>query len=259
MSEPKATFKHRLQSRIPQIGVRSQLCSPLVAEVLGRCGYQYVYIDMEHAPNEIMAVVQQCQAISGTSAHPVVRIPGNDPILIQRLLDSGVENIVVPMVETAEEAASAAAATRYPPKGIRSVSRFHRGNHFGEIAGYQTTANDRICLVVQVETRAAIGRIEEIAMVDGVDGVLFGPSDLAADLGHFGNAGHPDVVGLIEDAIPKILAAGRFAGMSSSDPARTQFWLERGCSFISIGADIPMLLSQARRAYAAAHGPEGER
>jgi 2-keto-3-deoxy-L-rhamnonate aldolase RhmA len=248
----KSTFKQRLRSGAPQIGIRCQFCSPMVAEAIAWSGYQYVYIDMEHAPNDPMSVVQQCQAIAGTPAHPVVRLPTNNAVLIQQMLDAGIENLVVPMVETAKEAEAAVAAVRFPPAGIRSVARFHRGNRFGNMKDYETTTDERVCLVVQVETRAAIERISEIASVDGVDGVLFGPADLAADIGHLGDADHPDVLQMMSDAIPKIGAAGKFAGMSSGDPSSTQGWLAKGCHFISIGGDIPMLVSQARRAYAAA-------
>lgn len=252
MSLGKSSFKERLRSGAPQIGIRSQFCSPMVAEAIAWCGYEYIYIDMEHAPNELMGVVQQCQAIAGTDAHAVVRLPTNDPVLIQQMLDAGIDNLVVPMIDTPEQAAAAAAATRFPPKGIRSLARLHRGNRFGAIGDYETTANERICLIAQVETRAGVGRIGEIAAVEGIDGVLFGPADLSADVGQLGNADHPEVVALIDTGIPRIVAAGKFAGMSATDPASTRSWLDKGCSFISIGGDIPMLVGQARRAYATA-------
>jgi len=248
LSTAKTSFKQALRSGVPQIGYRSQLCSPMVAEALAWCGFDYIYIDMEHAPNDLMSVVQQSQAIGGTPAYPVVRLPTNDSVLIQQMLDAGVDNIVVPMVETPEEAASAAAATRYPPKGIRSAARVHRGSRYGAIADYDTTANELTCLVVQVETRSAVERVAEIAAVEGVDGVLFGPGDLAADLGYLGDADHPEVIALMEAAIPKIRAAGKFAGMSSSNPARTQGWLAKGCNFISIGGDMQLLVTHARNA-----------
>ena len=245
-------FKQRLLRQTRQIGIRAQFCSPIVVEALGWCGFDYVYIDMEHAPNDLMAVVQQCQALGEGNAVPVVRMPANDQVLIQQMLDAGIDNIVIPMVETVEAAKAAVAATRFSPAGIRGASKVHRGNRYGAIANYEATMNDRICLIMQIESRAAIGRIAEIAAVDGVDGVLFGPADLAADMGHIGSAEHPEVMGAIANAVPAILAAGKFAGMSLGNPAKTQEWFDKGCSFISVGGDIQMLVTEARKASAVA-------
>ena len=248
------SFKQQMLDGHPQIGVRTQFCSPIVAEALGFCGFDYVYIDMEHSPNDLTSVMHQCQALAGTGAHPVVRLPTNDASIIQSLLDVGVENLVVPMVESAEEARRAAAATRYPPDGIRSAARSHRGNRYGTLDGYRHIAESRQCLIVQIESRAAISRIAEIAAVEGVHGLLFGPADLAADFGHFGNSEHPDVVGAIEGAIGAILAAGKLAGMSSGDPAQASHWVAKGCRFVSVAGDVPLRVGQAKRALAAARG-----
>jgi 4-hydroxy-2-oxoheptanedioate aldolase len=209
---------------------------------------------MEHSPNDLMSVMQQCQAIQGTPAHPVVRIPSNDPVLIQQLLDLGVENLVVPMVETAADAAKAVAATRYPPQGVRSVARIHRGNRYGGNPDYLTNAAHLICVVVQAETRKALENVREIASVPGLDGILFGPADLSADLGHIGNPDHPEVVDAIKGAIREIRAAGIFAGMSTNDAGRGREWITEGCSFVSVAGDLPILVSQARHIAAAAHG-----
>lgn len=249
---PRPSFKQRLRGGGRLVGVRTQFCSPVVVEALGWCGFDYVYIDMEHAPNDLMSVVAQCHALGECDAVPVVRLPNNAPVLIQQMLDAGIENIVVPMVETPEEAAMAVAATRFPPRGIRSAAKAHRGNRYGAIADYEATVDERICLVVQIESRAAVGRIAEIAAVEGVDGLLFGPADLAADMGRLGSADHEEVTQLIAGAVPSILAAGKLAGMSLSNPARAQLWLDRGCSFVSVGGDIQMLVTAARKASAQA-------
>ena len=239
-------FRERLTARAasggpPQIGIRSQLCSSIVAEVLGFSGFDYVYIDMEHAPNELMGVLQQCQAIAGTPATPVVRLPGNDKGLIQRLLDVGIENLVVPMVETVEAARHAVAATRYPPRGIRSAARLHRGNRYGTQGDYATAIEDRLCLTVQLETGAALSRAAAIAGVDGVHAVLFGPADLAADLGYFGRQDDPAVVAAIEGAIPEIRGAGKFVGMSVGNAEAGRFWIGKGVDFISVQGDLALL------------------
>ncbi len=246
IKEHKQSFIAEMRAGRRQIGLRSQLCSPIAAEALGLSGCDYVYVDMEHSPNDLMSVLQQSQAVAGTPAHVLVRLPKLDSLLIQQLLDLGIENIVVPMVETAEEARTAVAATRYPPHGIRSVARVHRGNHYGGDSDYLDAIDERICLIVMIETRAALGHIEEIAAVDGVHGVLIGPADLAADFGHARAANHPEVMNAIADAIPKIRAAGAFAGMTAGDGATGRNWLNKGCQFVSVGGDIQILASQAR-------------
>jgi 4-hydroxy-2-oxoheptanedioate aldolase len=243
----ESCFRGDMHEGKPQIGIRSQLCSPLGAEALGWCGYDYVYLDMEHAANDLQSILLQSQVLAGTPSYPVVRLPTLDTVLIQQLLDQGIENIVVPMVETVEEARAAVTATRYPPRGIRSSARGVRGDGFGSKRDYAARIDERICLIVQAESRKALDAIDAIAAVDGVHGVLIGPADLAADLGHLGDASHPDVVARISGAIGRIRAAGTFAGMSTNDGASGRKWVEKGCLFVSVGTDLKMLVEQARR------------
>jgi 4-hydroxy-2-oxoheptanedioate aldolase len=248
------SLKRRMQTGAPQIGIRSQLCSMIAAEALGFCGFDYVYLDMEHAPNNLMLVLQQCQALAGTPAVPVVRIPSNDTVLIQQLLDVGIENIVVPMVETVKDAERAASATLYPPLGVRSFAGVHRGNEYGGTKDYNATVEDRLCLIVQIESRAALSRISEISSVVGVTGILFGPADLAADFGLLGQADHPEIVEAIESSIQKVKRAGKFVGMSTGSGGSGKAWLAKGCDFVSVGGDLRTLTSGARRLSATAHG-----
>jgi 4-hydroxy-2-oxoheptanedioate aldolase len=254
LSQPAlSSFKQRLRSGQNLAGIRSQFCSSIVAEALGFSGIDYVYIDMEHSPNSLMSVLELCQALAGTPAIPVVRLPTNDHVLIQQLLDVGIENLVIPMVEDADEARSAASATRYPPKGVRSVARVHRGNRYGRaVAEYERDVEDRVCLTVQIESRAALGRLAEIVAVEGVDAVLFGPGDLAADFGHFGKTEHPEVLAAISEGIKTVLKAGKLVGMSTADPALAREWFDAGCRFVSVGGDIQMLMRTATQAAAAA-------
>ncbi|WP_158746300.1 HpcH/HpaI aldolase/citrate lyase family protein [Acidisphaera sp. L21] len=223
-----------------------------MAEALGYAGCDYVYIDMEHSPNSLMSVLHQAQALAGTGASAVVRLPSDDPAVIQGLLDIGIETLVVPMVETAAQAQRVASAALYPPRGLRSAARFHRGNRYDNLDLGPTRGEDRICLIVQIESRTAIRNVAEIAAVDGIDALLFGPADLAADMGHFGQTEHPEVVAAIEDAVATILRAGKIVGMSTGEPSLAAGWLARGCSFISVGGDLPLLLGQAKRSLAAA-------
>ena len=242
----KLSFKQRLKSGQNLVGIRSQLCSPIVAEALGFSGFDYIYIDMEHSPNDLMAVLQQCQAIAGTPAVPVVRLPTDDIVLIQRLLDIGVENIVVPMVETVEVAARAASAMRYPPAGIRSVARVHRGNRYGQAATeYDRTVDDRVCFFAQIESRHALRIIADIANVDGVDGVLFGPGDIAADFGYMGQTEHPAVLDAIAEAVHAVRDTGKLVGMSTAEAKLGREWLDKGCHFVSVGGELQMLMKAA--------------
>jgi 2-keto-3-deoxy-L-rhamnonate aldolase RhmA len=243
----KGTFKAALMGARPQIGSRTQIANTMVAEALGCCGFDYVYIDMEHSPADALSAMQQCQAVQGTPAHPVVRLPSNDAILIQKLLDLGVENFVVPMVDTAEQAKAAVAATRYPPHGTRSFARVHRGNRYGGDIDYPRNAADRICVIVQAETRAALANISAIAAIPGLDGVLFGPADLAADMGYIGDPDGPEVSAAIRTAIGAIRAVGSRSGMSTGSAAKGREWIAAGCSFVSVAGDLAMLVGQARR------------
>src|ERR1041385_4377243 len=184
--QPVNTFKQAVRAGRPQIGIWTSLCSNIAAEVIAGAGFDWILIDTEHAPNELPLVFNQLQALVGGSAAPIVRPAWNDMILLKRLLGVGVQNFLVPYVQTAEEARAAVAATRYPPHGIRGVAVSHRGNRYGRIQDYFKRSNEEICLVVQIETRLALKNIEAIAVIDGVDGLFIGPSDLAADHGHLG-------------------------------------------------------------------------
>jgi 4-hydroxy-2-oxoheptanedioate aldolase len=247
LADPKKnSFKQRLKSGQRLVGVRSQLCSHIVAEALGYSGFDYVYLDMEHSPNNLMSVLLQCQALAGTPAVPVVRLPTNDIVLIQQLLDVGIENIVVPMVESVESAALAASAMRYPPAGIRSVARVHRGNKYGRAAAeYDRTVHDRVCLITQIESRNALKIITDIANVDGVDGVLFGPGDIAADFGYMGQTEHPEVLSAIAEGVRAVRATGKLVGMSTADPKLGREWLDKGCQFVSVGGELQMMMKAA--------------
>jgi 2-dehydro-3-deoxyglucarate aldolase len=177
---------------------------------------------------------------------PVVRPPSDDPVVLKRLLDGGFANFLIPMVDTAEQAARAVAATRYPPQGIRGVSVSQRGNRYGEVKDYLKVANDHITMLVQVETRAAVAAAGEIAAVDGVDGVFIGPSDLAAAYGHLGNPNHPEVQEAIAQAHAAISAAGKPTGILTPVEADARRYLAMGMRFVAVGSDLGVLRTQSR-------------
>lgn len=178
--------------------------------------------------------------VNGT-AEPVVRCAWNDAVLIKRILDIGARSLLVPFVQNAEEARRAVAATRYPPRGIRGVSVAPRANLYGRVANYHATAHEQICVLVQVETAAAVKEIDSIAAVEGVDGMFIGPSDLAADLGHLGNPGHPEVQAAIQEAGARIRAAGKAAGMLTSGAEAAAGYFEMGFTFVAAGSDSGVL------------------
>jgi 4-hydroxy-2-oxoheptanedioate aldolase len=241
---PPNRFKAALQAHRPQIGIWSALSSHIVAEILAGAGFDWILIDTEHGPNEVPGVLSQLQAMATGTAEPVVRVAWNDAVLIKRVLDVGARAILVPFVQNADEARKAVAATRYPPLGVRGVSVAPRANRFGRVADYHRTSHEQMCVLVQVETRSAVAEIESIAAVEGVDGLFIGPSDLAADLGHLGDARHHEVQETIASACCRIRAAGKAAGMLTGDPAEAARYLDLGFTFVAVGSDVGVL-SQA--------------
>lgn len=235
------TFKQALREGRPQIGLWGSLCSNLAAEVIAGAGFDWVLLDTEHAPNELPTVVGQLQAMTGGTAAPVVRPAWNDTVQIKRILDIGAQNLLVPYVQNAAEARAAVAATRYPPQGVRGVATLHRANRFGRVKDYYRQANDQMCVLVQVETRAALDNLEAIAAVEGVDGLFIGPSDLAASLGHLGDSGHSEVRAAIEDAVKRIRKAGKAAGILTPIEADARHWLAQGCTVVAVGSDMNLL------------------
>ena len=226
-----------------QIGLWTGLRSTLVAEMLSHVsGFDWFVIDMEHSPNELNDVLLQLQASQHGNAEPVVRVPINEPVIVKRVLDIGAQSIIFPMVNTAEEAAAAVAATRYPSDGgVRGVMSLARMNNYGAAnAGnaYYTGAADELCVIVQIETATAVANIEEIAAVDGVDALFIGPSDLSASMGHIGNPGHPEVRDAIEGAFAKIKKSGKAGGFLSANHDDCRWVLGMGAEFCAVGSDV---------------------
>src|SRR6266566_4147340 len=241
METPVNSFKQAIRDGRPQIGIWSSLCSNLSAEVIAGAGFDWILLDTEHAPNELPMVFSQLQALAGGTAAPVVRPAWNDLVLIKRLLDVGAQNLLVPYVQTVEEARAAVAAVRYPPQGIRGVAVLHRANRFGRVKDYFNRSNEEIGLLLQVETRAALQNLEAIAAVEGVDGLFIGPSDLAAALGHLGDNGHPDVRAEIEETVQRIRKTGKAAGILAPLEADARHWLAQGCTVVAVGSDLGLL------------------
>ena len=234
-------FKRGMQAGQVQYGLWSHLCSAITTEILAGCGYDWLLLDMEHSPNDLQEVLAQLHAMQDGSATPIVRPPWNDKLYMKRLLDIGVQTFLVPYVQNAEEARAAVSYTRYPPEGVRGFAGAPRAADYGRNTAYAHTCTDDICLLVQVETRTALENLEQIAAVDGVDGVFIGPGDLAASLGHLGNPRHPDVLAEIDRAIARIRACGKPAGILTGDEALARHYVDQGCLFVAIGADQNVL------------------
>ena len=247
-------FKQALAARRAQIGLWLSMATPYTAEACATAGFQWLLIDGEHAPNDVRSTLAQLQAVAPYGAQPVVRAVEGQTALIKQLLDIGVQNLLVPMVDTPEQAAALVAATRYPPEGVRGVgSAIARASGFNARTHYLDEANDEVCLLVQAETAAALRNLDAICRVDGVHGVFIGPADLAASMGHRGNPGHPEVQAAIENGIATIVASGKAAGILTGDAALARRYLALGARFVAVGVDVS-LLAQATRRLAADFG-----
>jgi 4-hydroxy-2-oxoheptanedioate aldolase len=243
---PLNGFPNNLKTNLAQgqvqIGIWSSLCSPIVAELLAGAGFDWLLVDSEHTPSDLDQIMAQLQATAPYPTETVVRLPAADPTLIKRYLDTGVRSLLIPFVEDAATARMVVAATRYPPQGFRGVSVAHRGNRFGRVRDYLKVADETNCVVVQLETRKSLAAVEEIAQVEGIDAVFIGPSDLAADFGQLGNAGHPDVQAAIRETIKRCEAVGRPIGILAPVAEDARRYLEWGATLVAVGSDIGVLV-----------------
>lgn len=241
MKLPENEFKQALSGGKLQIGLWSSLCSNIATEIVADSGFDWILLDTEHSPNEVPDLLAQMQALTRGTATAIVRPAWNDPVLIKRILDIGATCVLVPYVQSAEEARHAVAATRYPPEGVRGVTGSGRAARYGRIKDYLSQANEQICVLVQIETRKALEQLDEIATVDGVDGIFIGPADLAASLGHAGNPQHTEVQAAIEAAVRRLTALGKPAGILSFAPEEARKYIDWGCSFVAVGSDLALL------------------
>ncbi|HYG85570.1 MAG TPA: HpcH/HpaI aldolase/citrate lyase family protein [Azospirillum sp.] len=235
------SFKRAIRAGRQQIGFWNSMASPTATEILAGSGFDWLLLDAEHAPNDVPGIMAQLQAMMENATHPIVRIPENDPIVIKRYLDIGVQSFLIPMMETVEEAEAAVAATRFPPQGIRGFAGASRASRFGRVKDYHRRAHEEICILVQIETRKGLDNLEAIAAVPGIDGLFIGPGDLSADLGHLGDQGNPEVVRLIEETIARIVATGSRAGILTADETLARRYMAAGCVYTAVGIDTGLL------------------
>ncbi len=239
-------FKQALSAHEPQIGLWLGLADSYSAELLAGAGFHWLLIDGEHAPNDVRSILTQLQAIAPYNTQSVVRPPWNDAVIIKQLLDVGAQTLLIPMVQTADDARAAVRACRYPPNGMRGVgSALARASRWNRVADYIHRADEQVCLLVQVETRQGVENLNAILAVEGVDGVFIGPADLSADMGYAGNPAHPEVQAVIEAAIASILAAGKAPGILMSNEDLAKRYLELGALFVAVGVDATLLARSA--------------
>lgn len=258
MDIPTNHFKSALLSGTTQYGLWMGLGETFSAEICAGAGFDWLLIDAEHGPNDLRSILVQLQATAPYPSHTVVRPPQGDHVLIKQLLETGVQTLLIPMVESAEQARGLVGAMRYPPEGIRGVgSMLARASRWGRMGDYLHRANEQMCLLVQVETRAGYDVLEEIVAVDGVDGVFFGAADLAASYGLLGQPNSPEIVERIEEGLRTVRQAGKWGGVLCADKALNDRYIAAGARFVAVGVDA-LLLSNATSALRALYKPAAE-
>lgn len=247
MPAPANALKRRLATGDTLYGCWVGLADAYAAEITASAGFDWLLIDAEHAPNDLRSILAQLRVVEASASAAVVRLPDDDATGIKRALDIGAQSLLVPMIESGAQAARVLGATRYPPTGFRGLgSALARASRFSAIPDYATTANEEICVLVQVESRAGLDALDDILSLDGLDGVFIGPADLAADLGYVGQPGAPAVRDAVLDALARIRAAGRTAGVLTSDPAYIADCREAGANFIGVGIDVTVYANAIR-------------
>jgi 2-keto-3-deoxy-L-rhamnonate aldolase RhmA len=235
------------QSHTP-VGTWVMSASPLVAEAIGRAGFDWAVLDMEHSPIDLMGLVHLLQAVGNTTLQPVVRVPWNDSVMVKRVLDAGATSLLFPFIQNADEAKRAVAATRYPPDGVRGMAGMGRASHFGTTPNFFTTANAGICALLQLETTAAIANLEAIAAVPGVDALFVGPADLSGTMGLPGQLDHPDVLAQMASAAKRANAIGMPIGSVGGTPETVAKYRAMGYDYVAVASDLGLLMRAAQAA-----------
>jgi len=253
-------LKHALQAGRKTAGAWLQMASPISAEIMARAGFDWLMIDLEHGPGDILTLIAQLQALNGSGVTPMVRAPWNDFVTIKRILDAGVSGVLVPYVNNAEEAQAAVQACKYPPEGVRGVAASPRAAGYGQNSmDYLCYANDEIFVMAAVETPEAVANLDEILQVKGLDGIFIGPMDLATSMGYFGTPARPEVQTVIRSVEDKVLEAGKVLASIASSWEQAQQQYERGYQMLMLMADgvaLGKLASEVVTKFRAAY-PDG--
>ncbi len=245
------SLKKALLEKHTQLGCWLSLGSHTAAEICASAGFDWLLIDMEHAPNDVPQVLHLLHAAAAYPSPVMVRAYWNDTVLIKRLLDLGVQSLLLPNVQTVEEAKRAVAAVRYPPRGVRGVSAGSRSNRFGRIKDYFDHADEELCLMVQLETRLGLDNLEAIAAIDGIDGLFIGPQDLAADLGQLGNPAQAEARNAMGETLRRIDKSGKVPGILAFVEADAKHWINKGARFVAVTSDSFLLARSTESVVAA--------
>lgn len=239
-------FKRKLKTE-QQIGLWVGLADAYGTEIAANAGYDWLLIDGEHAPSDLRTTLSQLQSIAAYPSQAVVRPPIGSVQLIKQLLDIGAQSLLIPMVETVEQAELMVKAVRYPPEGVRGVgAALARATRWNSIPNYYQKAHEDICLLIQIESVKGLENLDEILKIEGIDGVFIGAVDLSATMGYEGNPNHPEVQKAVVDAIQRIRAAGKAAGILSTQHEVTQKYLDLGTEFVAVGVDTSVLMNSLR-------------
>ena len=245
---PRNRFRTGLETGKTQYGVWLGIPDSTAAEIMAGAGFNWLLIDHEHGAFELRDVMTHLQAMAAYDVAPIVRPADGSPTLLKKFCDIGAQSFIVPMIDTAEQAAAVVSAVRYPPDGIRGMgTSLARAARWNSVQGYVGQANDEMLVIVQAETVTAIDNLEAIANTPGIDGVFIGPSDLSASMGHVGNVSHPEVVDTVSDALRTIRAANKYAGLLCLDESMVTHFEECGANFVGVGVDTLLLGNAARR------------
>jgi 2-dehydro-3-deoxyglucarate aldolase/4-hydroxy-2-oxoheptanedioate aldolase len=243
---PINQFKRAIASGRTPLGAWLGSGAASTAEALGCVGFDFLVVDMEHTPIDTPQMIDILRAIAGTPAQAIVRPPWNDMVMIKRALDAGAQSLLLPFVQNADEARRAVAYTRYPPEGVRGVAGTHRGSRYGTVANYLKRAGDEICVIVQIETLSALGKLDEIAAVPGIDSIFIGPSDLSASMGHLGDITNPAVQEHLAAAAKACRRAGKPSGIIGPTPEMVARFIDYGYSWVAVGSDMGFMVGRAQ-------------
>jgi 2-dehydro-3-deoxyglucarate aldolase/4-hydroxy-2-oxoheptanedioate aldolase len=251
---PVNRFKRMLAERRTTYGAWLMSAHPTITEAMGCAGFDFLVVDMEHTPVDTPQLVDHLRALDAAGCGGIVRLPWNDMVMVKRALDAGAQALMMPFVQTAEEARRAVSFTRYPPQGVRGVAGSQRASRFATVPDYLKQANDALCVVVQIETVDALSRLPEIAAVPGIDAIFIGPSDLAASMGLLGDIGNPAVQAKLEEGAKLCRAAGKPCGIIGGTPEMVARFAGYGYDWIAIGSDMSFMVTRAQEMLARVRG-----
>ncbi|MEJ7930066.1 aldolase/citrate lyase family protein [Ramlibacter sp. AN1015] len=238
-------FRERLKQSVAPLGTWLMSGTASTAEAMGRAGFDWLLLDLEHVPIDEREALGILQAVAGTNAAAVTRLAANEPVLFKRALDMGAQTVMVPFVDSADDARRAVSYAKYPPEGIRGFAAVHRASGYGTAKDYPRRANDSVFTIIQLETPKAIAALEEIAAVPGVDALFLGPGDLSASMGHIGNIAAPQVQDAIRDVAARCRKVGIPCGIVGPTPEMVSSFVSLGYSFVAVASDMGMMMRQA--------------